>query len=240
MAAEDASGRRFGRGRAMALALGVAAVVAIVVAVVMTLRSRRLPGSALANGAFRDVHEGMPVGWHPVVWADDRTRFEPVAGEEGGSGVLRITNVEPNDARLCQTIDLDPATTYRISADVRTEDVGIGAAGALIAIEPRVTDSRDVRGTQPWQRLQVTVAANGAARWDVCLRLGSYGSLNTGTAFFRDVRVDAIARALRRYATVPTNPVSFLRFVLFSPVTAALAGGVLLAFGLGILGGRRG
>lgn len=199
----------------------------------------RAPAPVLANGRFADVRDGLPVGWRPVTWVMDNTAFEATPSADPGGGVLRIANLKGNDARLCQTVALDPGMTYRISGMVRTEDVGTDLIGALITIEPRVADTVDVRGTQEWQRLELTAAANGMSSWDVCLRLGSYGNLNTGTAYFREVDVRPMfVRPTRWLPQMPSDPAAFVRLTLWSPVTAALVGGLLLAYGFGILGNR--
>ncbi len=219
----------------------VVALVAVGAAVLLGRARLRPqpPTSVLTNGQFTDVRGGMPAGWRPVTWVAENTTFAVVPAEDGGTA-LRMTNVRPNDARLCQTVSLDPTMTYRIAATVRTEDVGTELFGALVTIEPRVTDTRDLRGTQAWQRLEVVAAANGLRSWDVCLRLGSYGNLNTGTAYFRDVEVMPLfTRPTRWLPQIPSDPSSLLRFVVASPATAAVLGMLLLAYGLGILGPRR-
>ena len=82
-----------------------------------------------------------------------------------------------------------------MSARVKTENVGLVTAGALIALEPRIADSADVKGTHDWQTLEVTATNPDQSTWDVCLRLGSYANLNIGTAWFTDVTVEQIGGA---------------------------------------------
>ena len=147
-------------------------------------------------------------------------------------------NVVPNDARWCQSVAVDPGAMYRVAVRARTSDVGTTASGAHIAIEPRVADSADLRGTQDWQPLEIVARAGDESQWDVCLRLGSYANLNTGSAWFTDVTVTQIG--------APTGPsptsrqlARLVEWARASGGSAALPliGGVLLAFGLGI--GRR-
>ncbi len=109
--------------------------------------------------------------------------------------MVRIVNRGPNDARLCQGIPVVAGASYRVSARVKTENVGLVTAGALIALEPRIADSADVKGTHDWQTLEVTATNPDQSTWDMCLRLGSYANLNIGTAWFTDVTVEQIGGA---------------------------------------------
>ena len=204
--------------------------------------ARSAPGQLLQNGTFATADGGLPAGWRVEAWAKDNSdvQWEPVA--EGNGGVVRIVNRSANDARLCQTIPVTAGGSYRVSARVRTENVGSSTAGALIAIEPRIADSVDVKGTQDWQVLQVTAENLDAATWDICLRLGSYANLNTGTAWFTDVRVDQVggapaeARHWLPHLTIPSA--ASWQQTPWAQLAAPLAGGFLLALGLGMFGRR--
>lgn len=195
----------------------------------------------LDNGRFTDGSAGRPTGWSSEAWTKDASAFGWNADDQG-NGQISITSPVPNDARWCQSVTVAPGATYRVSARVKTRDVGAETAGALIAIEPRIADSRDVRGTQDWQTLEVTAQAGVETTWDVCLRLGSYANLNTGTVWFTDVdlvqvRSAATRREPRRSLTLPA--LGLLPSTSWHEVASPLAGGLLLAFGLGLLGGRR-
>jgi hypothetical protein len=202
----------------------------------------------LQNGRFTEAAGGLPAGWRVEAWARDLTdvTWEPSADGPGdGSGMARIVNRAANDARLCQTIPVRPGASYRVSARVKTQDVGLTTAGALIAIEPRIADSVDLKGTQDWQTLEVTVANPDASTWDVCLRLGSYANLNTGTAWFTDVRVDLLSGGVpttgSRWPSLTLAPLlASLRQTPWMQTAVPLVGGFLLALGLGIVGRRPG
>jgi len=224
-------------GRLSLLILGLALVLPSAAPAASTL---------LRNGRFTEAAGGLPVGWRVEAWARDLTDviWEPSADGRGdGSGMARIVNRAANDARLCQTIPVTPGASYRVSARVKTQDVGLTTAGALIAIEPRIADSLDLKGTQDWQTLEVTVANQDASTWDICLRLGSYANLNTGTAWFTDVRVDLLSGGtIEGSSRWPSLGLAQLltRFRQASWMATAvpLIGGFLLALGLGIVGRR--
>jgi hypothetical protein len=204
----------------------------------------------LQNDALNAGSDGVPAGWRVEAWNKDLTdvAVEPSAdGRTDGTKVVRIVNRGPNDARLCQSVSVTPGASYKLSARVRTEGVGQSTAGALLAIEPRIADSVDLKGTQSWQNVEVTASNAEHASWDMCLRLGSYANLNTGTAWFTDVRVEQIggpapanggsggARPSFNISLMPML-VAF-RQATWAQTALPLFAGLLLAYGLGI--GRR-
>ncbi|MCC6764116.1 MAG: hypothetical protein IT293_05580 [Deltaproteobacteria bacterium] len=196
----------------------------------------------LQNGAFTAASDGMPTGWRLEAWARDLSEVGWEAAGDG-SGIVRIVNRGPNDARLCQTIPVTPGASYRVSARVKTESVGLATAGALIAIEPRIADSVDVKGTQDWQRVEVSAQSGDLGSWDVCLRLGSYANLNTGTAWFADVRIDVLGGAPRaagrEWPSVGwAQMLATFRRTPWMQTALPLVAGLVLAFGLGVFGRR--
>ena len=202
----------------------------------------------LQNAALNAGSDGVPAGWRVEAWNKELTdvAVEPAAdGRADSAKVVRIVNRGPNDARVCQSVPVTPGASYRLSARVRTEGVGQTTAGALLAIEPRIADSVDLKGTQSWQNVEVTASNTEHASWDMCLRLGSYANLNTGTAWFTDVRVDQIGGPAPADGggSRPSFNISLMPLlVAFRQTTWAqtalpLLAGLLLAYGLGF--GRR-
>jgi hypothetical protein len=199
--------------------------------------------AVLQNGAFTDPGDGIPRGWRVEAWNRDLSEVTLDAGVGEGRAV-RIVNRDANDARVCQTIAVTPGATYRVSAHVKTAGVGQQTAGALIAIEPRIADSADVKGTSDWQPLEVTAANADASTWDICVRLGSYANLNTGTAWFTDVQVQQIGGAVdggggTRWPSLGLAPlVASLRQTPWAQTALPIVGGLVLAFGLGLFSRR--
>ena len=213
-------------------------LIALVVALALWPATATATAPLLQNGNFGQAASGIPTGWRVEAWARDNSDvdWEPIA--DGGGGVVRIINRTANDTRLCQTIPVVSGASYRVSARVRTQDVGATTAGALIAIEPRIADSVDLKGTQDWQILQVSAENVEATTWDVCLRLGSYANLNTGSAWFTDVRIDQIggptAENRSWFPRLAIPSVASWRQTPWLPTAAPFLGGFLLAYGLGI------
>lgn len=191
----------------------------------------------LRNGAFTTGADGVPAEWRSDAWAHDGVEFSWTPPDGATSGSAGIRNVVPNDTRWCQSIAVEPGATYRVAVRARTSGVGTSAAGAHIAIEPRVADSADLRGTQDWQPLELVARAGEESQWDVCLRLGSYANLNIGAAWFSDVTVTEIGGATTTPAARTLARVWEWARASGRGTLLPLAGGMLLALGFGI--GRR-
>jgi len=221
----------------LALAVLLAGVGAVTNVVTLTQAAPAPVASLLHTGSFTAGTGGVPTGWHTEAWARDLTRFGWEVAQDG-TGAISITNLQANDARWCQQVSVQSGASYRVSARVKTRDIGAVTAGALVAIEPRIADSRDLRGTQDWQTLEVVARAGDEGTWDICARLGSYANLNTGTAWFTDVTLmqvgkppAAAAQAWRQWwASWSSRTRGFA-------VALPLLSGLLLGYGLGI--GRR-
>jgi dolichyl-phosphate-mannose-protein mannosyltransferase len=144
----------------------------------------------LSNGDFTTGSGRSPDGWRTGGWyeAPAVTSYDWVHAPDSEPELV-VYNLQANDARWLQTMALGPGWYY-IGAEARTEDVPPSAAGASVSLDEDSINSPDLHGAAGWQRLglYLKVGAHGADV-DVALRLGGFGSLNTGRAFFRKARV---------------------------------------------------
>jgi len=144
----------------------------------------------LSNGDFAIGSGKSPDHWRTGGWNESPavTAYDWLHSP-GSEPELAVSNIQPDDARWLQTMTLD-AGWYYVGAEVRTEDVSANGAGASVSLDEGNVNSPDLRGTAEWHRLglYLKVGAHGADI-DVALRLGGFGSLNTGRAFFRNARV---------------------------------------------------
>ena len=141
-------------------------------------------GNVLAGGDMEDGKGWTLDAWQPtahLVW-DAEVRF-------AGTQALRLECPEANDARVTRTVAVDPETCHLLTAWVRTKDVGSDAVGATLCQPSTYTRSRDLTGTTDWTRLALVVYSGEARELTVVLRVGFYGSPNTGTAWFDDVEL---------------------------------------------------
>jgi hypothetical protein len=147
----------------------------------------------LINGDFAKGSEDQPDLWRTEAWINTPEAFQAHWHSYTDKPCeLEVDNLQANDARWMQSLTLSPGW-YQLSVDVRTEDVGAKESGATISVMEDGIMSADIHGTTDWQRvtLYLKVAGHGADV-EVALRVGGFGSLNTGKAFFRNASLVAI------------------------------------------------
>ncbi|HTQ25905.1 MAG TPA: hypothetical protein VMI09_14520 [Candidatus Binataceae bacterium] len=144
----------------------------------------------LSNGDFATGSGKSPDHWRTGGWNESPavTAYDWLHSP-GSEPELAVSNIQPNDARWLQTMTLD-AGWYYVGAEVRTDGVPANAAGASVGLDEDSVNSPALHGTTEWHPLglYIRIGAHGADI-DVALRLGGFGSLNTGRAFFRNARV---------------------------------------------------
>lgn len=152
-------------------------------------------GNRIENGDFSAVTNGMPDGWETGMWVTSygASFLEAVTLEDGTTAAL-VENAAANDARFEQTVAVQENATYRLSARVMAEDCGEGLLGANISFIGIYGTSQDVHDTDgQWETLTLYArTGEGQREATVAVRLGGYGSENTGRAWFTDVTLEQV------------------------------------------------
>jgi hypothetical protein len=152
------------------------------------------PHNLLNNGDLARGSGGSCDGWRTDGWilSPSSTSFNWIAPAGGYPGQLEVDNLRDNDSRWSQPLSLSGGW-YHMSVWARTEDVLPYFTGANISVLEGNIVSADLRGTQPWQKLELYLKVpHYGADVEVALRLGGYANLTRGKAFFRDARVDQV------------------------------------------------
>jgi dolichyl-phosphate-mannose-protein mannosyltransferase len=149
----------------------------------------------LLNGDFAKGSEDQPDSWRTEAWINNPDSFQAHwHSNTGKPSELEVDALKANDARWMQPLTVAPGW-YQLSVDVRTEDVGTKESGATVSVMEDGIMSPEVHGTSDWQRVTLYLKVGGhGADIDVALRIGGFGSLNNGKAFFRNaslIKIDA-------------------------------------------------
>ena len=141
----------------------------------------------LKNADFESVEAGLPADWYEDAYYASK-EVSSFALESGGASgnCIRVTNATENDARFMQTVSVEPNTVYKITCLCRAEGIPEGSIGATISIKDTFSYSESLTDTAgEWVPLTL-YGQTGADQtaMTVYARVGGYGYLNTGTAWF--------------------------------------------------------
>jgi dolichyl-phosphate-mannose-protein mannosyltransferase len=177
-----------GRGVRFRFASAVMLLIALL-AIVPLARADLLHNGDLSKGSGN-----QPDFWRTEAWINDAdaVAFNWTHPADGGAGQLEVHATKADDARWMQSLSLTPGW-YHMTAEIRTEDVGADNSGATISVMEDGIMSPEVKGTSQWTQVgfYMRVGKKGADV-EVALRIGGFGSLNTGRAFFRNANVVAV------------------------------------------------
>lgn len=151
------------------------------------------------NESFEDTDAGtgLPLGWSTDAWlqgADDTAFTVETEGAKSGRNCVRIVNNVANDARFIQTIEVEPDALYRLSAYIKASGVpedGVGASFGVMDMQGSLLDIDETFGK--WQKFEFYGrTGKDQTQMTVALRLGGYGNVTTGSAWFDEVRVEPV------------------------------------------------
>lgn len=143
----------------------------------------------------KNFDSGIPDSFDKEAYVGETAKFS--WSENGGrnnSGCLVIECDTENDARFKYTVNAEKKTYYKISAYIKTENVSSRVEkGANLSIDLLYDVYGNFFGTRDWTYVEF-YGLTGASQtsFTVLLRLGGYGSTNTGKAYFDDFKVEKI------------------------------------------------
>ncbi|EPR12591.1 M60 family metallopeptidase [Ruminiclostridium papyrosolvens] len=155
--------------------------------------------TTIANGSFESGSSTTPSNWTADEWTSGSNfTWEQSAGING-SKCISITSNSYNDARWVQTVQLTPGKAYSLSAYVKGENIisdGASNTGANICLMGEWTSSgsTDSTGTFGWKKVYVDFVAPQSGSVQIGCRLGFYGSLMKGKAYFDNIEITELER----------------------------------------------
>ena len=169
--------------------------VLFLTAISILLPMKVLGENLLANGDFSQLEsDGFPSDWYTEAYIQDAgyTLFSVQTDEEGKTAA-EIRNLGYNDARFAQTVDVEPETLYRFSAEVLVENA-VEGHGANLSVEGLYSFSTELFDTDgTWKTIE-WYGETGTDQRSVTLfaRLGGYSGLTKGRACFRNLRLEEV------------------------------------------------
>jgi hypothetical protein len=141
----------------------------------------------ITNGDF----ERGTTGWTHRAWAKKGlvTR-DPQESHEGHPSV-RLHNPAPDNSFLFQVVVVKPETRYRLSGWIKTKHIvakqGRGDAGATLWIESGWKSTPVEIQAEEWTYVTLDFSSGTKTSIEVGPRLGQWGGIVTGTAWFSGV-----------------------------------------------------
>lgn len=138
--------------------------------------------------------------WYQEAWNSDATSISAIKIE--GIECIYIVNQLENDACACQLIEVAPNTCYQIECDIFVRDI-TGDGGANITVMNSSASSEHIYHSEQWNHVTlIGVTGKDQTSITLALRLGHYGMLTCGEAWFANMKISQLDH-------VPSDAVSF-------------------------------
>ncbi|HSI14616.1 MAG TPA: family 16 glycoside hydrolase [Chthoniobacter sp.] len=172
-------------------------------------------GNLLQNASFDKGTENWALnvyGVRPTVTKDDKQTH-------GGHPSVRIDQPELADAALEQTVSVKADTRYRLSGWIKTENIvkpdgdkqRQGEGGVCLAVSGGYDKTPFLSATKDWTQVSVDFSSGNKTSIKVGPRMGHYGKMITGTAWFAElslVELDAKPVAGKTAPPLQTPPLA--------------------------------
>lgn len=154
----------------------------------------------LKNASFENVTDGVPDDWsYDAYLKEEHITAYTISDIEAHTGNYSVVleNIEVNHSRWTQTVSVKPKSVYKLSGYVKTEHIGPDATGAHFFVEGVAVTYPQIQDTNgKWEYVHF-YAKTGKDQTSITFgaSLGGYGSINTGKAYFDDVRLEKVSKA---------------------------------------------
>ncbi len=184
----------------------VIAAALIVIIIVVLIRTFGGTGTVLISEDFENYNGGF---YSTDAYEKTATSFVVPAEGEGvdGGACLKIVNSSDNDARLTAKIQLKAGKVYRVEADIKAS-VTSEKKAANISILGSKDSGFTYVNSETWTHVTDYITAGKTDTYTLCMRLGYYGNVITGTAWIDNVKVTQVSGAPSGKSVVVINSVT--------------------------------
>ncbi len=145
----------------------------------------------LENGNFEAGSANLPNAWTSEAFNNVADfKWESATGRNNSRCVsIDIPSDQLDDARWIQEVYLLPNKTYKLSGWIKGENITLvqGSIGANICLMGGFEHSPSFSGTFDWQKAELEFVTPADGKVTVACRLGFYGSILHGKAWFDDL-----------------------------------------------------
>jgi hypothetical protein len=162
------------------------------------LTPERRRANPLVDASFED---GTADRWSVASWRQNKAAAAIQSDEaKAGKKALVIRSPEADDARYTQKVAVKPGTRYLLTGWIKTKDVVIsdkeGRMGANLSLDGGFEASPPVVGTNDWTYVTLVFDSGKRTEVTVCARLGFYSSTAKGVAWFDDLCLVELGKAV--------------------------------------------
>lgn len=140
------------------------------------------------NGGFEKIWGKIPQEWRLEVWQEPGAlcTYEVTAREiKEGRRSAFISHSNLADSRYVQEADVKAGGNYLLSGWIKTVGVQKRGEGAFLEAEGTPLRTEPIFGTNGWQYVEASgKIPAGKKRVKILCRLGNYGAINLGSAYF--------------------------------------------------------
>ncbi len=170
-------------------------VLLMLIVAVSTVAFADDEADVLNNGNFEanEADAELPDGWSQEMWHTESGYTFITIEDISGNSTIKIDNVYENDARVAQYVKVKANKVYRLSGWIYTDGI-VGGRGANLSFEDIMDTTVGVFNSNgEWQYVEMY----GKTAWfqtgvKVFARVGGYGSLSQGAAYFDNIKLEEV------------------------------------------------
>ena len=152
------------------------------------------PANLLKNSSF-ETNENLlqPKHWQTEYWSPGGSAALTQTKVYDGNYALVLQSEIENDFRMVQRVKVKGNKVYRFSGWAATEGVPEGGYGANLCVMGGFVRSEGVNATTDWRPLELVFRTYpGQKEVTLGVRLGFYGSTNTGKVYFDGLKLEQV------------------------------------------------
>lgn len=164
----------------------------------------------IENGSFEDFEDGVPFDWEQRTWSGEPVFEIETEDAHRGDHCVKIHSKSGADASWGFEVKLKPNTDYRLSAWIKTEEIGAEGFGALLNLHQLQYEGKSsgLRGTNGWKQVVTEFNSGQNSKLLVNCLFGGWGRA-TGTAWFDDIELYELKKQVLRPAMTKAEAEAF-------------------------------